>query len=391
MIPVEEATARVLALVGPLGTEAVPLRRANGRVLACDLVAARAQPPFPASAMDGYAVAGGVPEVGASFRLAGTAAAGHPFDGAVGAGEAVRIFTGAPIPDGATRVVIQEDAAAEGGRIRVARPPGDETHLRPAGGDFAAGHAMPAGTVLGSRTVALLAAMGHGIVPVVRRPDVAIVMTGDELVAPGEAVAPGRIVGSNGYGLAAMLEDAGAAPRLLPIARDRASSLAAAFDLALGANLVVTVGGASVGDHDLVAATAREAGLETYFHTVAMRPGKPLLAGRLGDAALIGLPGNPVSAMVCGVVFVLPMVRAMLGLDPAVPTRRMPLGAAVGPNGPRAHYMRARIGGGACVPAGRQDSSLLTVLADADALIVRPPGDGARAAGEIVEVVPLPR
>lgn len=391
MISVAEATGRLLALVAPLGAEEVALRRAAGRVLAREVTARHAQPPFPASAMDGYAIAGETPKVGTAFRLVGTSAAGHPHSATVGPGEAIRILTGAAIPDGADRVVIQEDVEVKGGAIRITRTPGGETHVRSAGGDFTAGFALPGGTPLGSRAIALLAAMGHATMPVMRRPVVAIVMTGDELRAPGEPLEPGQIAASNGYGLAAMLEEAGAEARLLPVARDDAASLAGALRLGAGADVIVTVGGASVGDHDIVAGTAEQAGLETSFHKVAMRPGKPLLAGRLGGAALVGLPGNPVSAMVCGVVFLLPLVRRMLGLDPSVPTRRLPLGAPVDANGPRAHYMRARETDGACVPEPRQDSSLLSVLAGADLLLPRPPGDGPRAAGEVVEVIDFPR
>ena len=391
MISVAEATARLLAFVEPLGSERVPLRRANGRVTAAQALARHAQPPFDASSMDGYAVAGGEPSLGSLFAVVGTAAAGAPFDGRVGPGEAARILTGAAMPVGAGRVLIQEDVTVEGDAIRVATAPGAVTHVRQAGGDFARGFALSVGTRLGSRSVALLAAMGHGDVEVVRRPEVAIIMTGDELRAPCETLGPGEVVGSNGYGLAAMLEDAGAEARLLPIARDDAGSLALAFDLARGADLVVTIGGASVGDRDVVATSAAGIGLETAFHRVAMRPGKPLIAGRLGDAALVGLPGNPVSAMVCGVVFVLPMVRRMLGLHPAVPTRQMPTATALPANdGPRAHYMRAAVEDGRVRVAERQDSSLLSLLAAADVLVVRAPGAGPVEAGCGVAVVPLP-
>lgn len=391
MISVAEATERLFALVEPLDAEVLPLRQASGRVLAEAVAARHAQPPFPASAMDGYAVTGGVPSVDTTYRVIGTAAAGHPYAGVIGAGEALRILTGGAVPEGTGRVVVQEDVARQGDRIRIVRQPSAETHIRPAGGDFDARFRIPAGTVLGSRAIALLAAMGHGALPVVRRPVVAILMTGDELRAPGEPLGPGEIVGSNGYGLAAMIEDAGAEARVLPIARDDAASLAAALRLGRGADLIVTVGGASVGDHDIVAGTAKAEGLTISFHKVAMRPGKPLLAGRLGDTALVGLPGNPVSSMVCGVVFLLPMVRRMLGLDPTVPSRRLTLGASIGANGPRAHYMRAETRGGACYPAPRQDSSLLSVLARADVLVLRPPGDAARPEGTLVDVIDLPR
>ncbi|WP_299813206.1 molybdopterin molybdotransferase MoeA [uncultured Jannaschia sp.] len=390
MISVETATARLLELVVPLAPETVPLRAAAGRVLAAPVTARQSQPPFPASAMDGYAVAVANPAPGDTFRVVGEAAAGHPYGGALKGRDAVRIFTGAPLPPGSRRVVIQEDVTRDGDTIRLGDDLDLSDYIRPAGGDFEQGMKLAAPRRLGSRDIALLAAMGHGDVPVVRCPSVAIVMTGDELRAPGEPLAPGQITASNGYGLAAMLEAAGAEVRILPIARDRTGSLRTVLDLARGADLVVTVGGASVGDHDLVAGAAGAAGLDLAFHKVAMRPGKPLLAGRLQGAVMVGLPGNPVSAMVCGVVFLLPMLRRMLGLPPEVATVRCPLSAPLPANGGRQHYMRGRRVEGGCVAEARQDSSLLSVLARADLLILRPPNDPARETGDIVDVVDLP-
>ena len=383
MIPVAEARARILELVAPTPSETVPLLRADGRVLAEAVTAPHAQPPFAASAMDGYALAGG----GDRWRLRGESAAGHPFDGALAPGEAVRVFTGAPMPDGADRVLIQEDATAEGGTV-AGPDPGAGAHVRPAGGDFGEGHAVTAPRRLGPADVALLAAMGAASLTVRRRPDVAILMTGDEIVPPGAPLGAGRIHGSNGYGLAAALARAGAAPRLLPIARDHPDAIGAALDLAAGADLVVTIGGASVGDRDLMGRMLATRG-ETTFHKVRMRPGKPLLAGRLDGAALVGLPGNPVSAMVCGVVFVVPAIRAMLGLPPGPATRRLPLGHDVAPNGPREHYMRARLRGGEVHVADAQDSSLLTVLADADVLAIRPPDALAATKGDAIDILDL--
>ena len=390
MIPVAEAQARILALLRPLPAEDVPLRSLAGRVLAGPVTALHDQPPFAASAMDGYAVAGGVPAVGDRFRVTGEAAAGHPFAGSVDAGEAVRIFTGAPVPDGAERVLIQEDVARDGAAIAVARDPGAQDHVRPAGGDFARGTAFDPGRRLGARDVALIAAMGHARVPAIRRPVVAILMTGDELRAPGTALGPGGITASNGYGLAVMVEARGAEARLLPIARDDRRHLAECLSLADGADLLLTVGGASVGDHDLVAAALVESGVTLDFHKVAMRPGKPLMAGRSAAMAVLGLPGNPVSALVCAQVFAAPMIDRMLGLGDAARPVPRPLAAAIEANGPRQHYMRARIeAGGAVHVAARQDSSLLSVLASSDCLVVRAPDDPARAAGETVETLPL--
>jgi molybdopterin molybdotransferase len=392
VITVAEARARLLSLVRPVPVERVALGDAHGRVLAEPVASPHAQPPFPSSAMDGYAVAAEAPAPGQTFRVTGEAAAGHSFAGRIEGDAAVRIFTGAPLPPGTVRVLLQEDVRREGDRITVAADPGHATHMRPAGGDFAAGHRMGAPRRLGFVDIALLAAMGRHELPLRRRPDVAILMTGDELVPPGEPLPPGHVHASNGYGLAALLEAEGARCRLLPIAGDRAEELAEGLRLGRGADLVVTIGGASVGDHDLVAGVAGGEGLELSFHKVRMRPGKPLLAGRLGRSALVGLPGNPVSALVCGVIFVVPMIRAMLRLPPGPEIGTARLAAPLAPNGPREHYMRGRLRrDGAAEAFDRQDSSLLTVLRDADVLLLRPPGDGARAAGDPVSYVPLPR
>ncbi|WP_371038360.1 gephyrin-like molybdotransferase Glp [Rhodosalinus sp. FB01] len=390
MITVDEALARLFALVAPLGAEEVPLERAAGRVLARDAVADRDQPPFPASAMDGYAVAAAEARPGARFRVVGEAAAGRRFAGALGPGEAVRIFTGAPIPDGADRVVIQEDTAREGETVMLLDSLGAGPHVRPAGADFRKGDRLAAPRRLSPADAALLAAMNLPRVTVARRPEVAILATGDELVLPGERPGPDQIIASNSYALKALLEALGAEARLLPVARDTTASLRAGFELAQGADLVLTVGGASVGDHDLVGPVTADLGMEQAFYKVAMRPGKPLMAGRLGDATMIGLPGNPVSAIVCGHVFVAPVIRKMLGLGEApAPRRQAPLARAVAANGPREHYMRARRTDTGLCPFDSQDSALLSVLAEADALLVRPASDGRRAAGEIVDFIPL--
>ncbi|KIN64772.1 Molybdopterin biosynthesis protein MoeA [Sulfitobacter noctilucicola] len=390
MISVEQALEALLALVEPLESENVHLRDAAQRVLARDVAASRTQPPFAASSMDGYAVRRAEVEPDAMFKVIGEAAAGHRFDGSVGAGQAVRIFTGAPVPEGADFVVIQEDTTRRGDLITLGHKIGDKDNIRPAGGDFEKGQRVDAPLRLRPSDIALLAAMNIAQVPVTRKPRVAILATGDELAQPGEQPGPDQIIASNSYGLAAMIEGIGAEVRLLPIARDTESSLKQAFTLAQGADLIVTIGGASVGDHDLVAPVAAEMGLEQSFYKVAMRPGKPLMAGRLGKAAMIGLPGNPVSAMVCGQVFVAPVLRKMLGLNENQPTaQHAPLACALPANGPRAHYMRARFVDDALCPDERQDSSLLTVLATADALLVRPVSDPARKAGDIVEYLPL--
>ncbi|MDF2234225.1 molybdopterin molybdotransferase MoeA [Albimonas sp. CAU 1670] len=397
MIPTAEALSRILTLISPVReTETVPLLEAAGRVLAAPAAARRTQPPFAASAMDGYAIRGAELRPGAEFEVIGESQAGLRFAGEVGPGQAVRIFTGAPVPEGADHVLIQEDAEREGARIRARENLDAGANIRPAGGDFSEGETLSAPRRLSPRDVALLAAMNIPEVEVLRRPVVAILATGDELVEPGETPGPDQIVSSNSYGLHALLAARGAAPRLAPIARDTMESLAEAFAAVADADMVVTLGGASVGDHDLVGRAAAEAGLELDFWKVNMRPGKPLMAGRLPGAAgprpLLGLPGNPVSAMVCAQLFLLPAVDALSGL-PATPAPRLParLVEPVGANGPREHFARARLepgpqGLGVRV-LGRQDSSLLSVLAEADALAVLPPGSPALEAGATVEVI----
>jgi molybdopterin molybdotransferase len=390
MISVAEALEHLFALARVTEVERVPLLKAAGRVLAEEVTARRDQPPFAASAMDGYAVAAEGVAPGARYRVIGEAAAGRGYPDPVAAGEAVRIFTGAPLPAGATRVVIQEDVTRDGDQITLNEALDESGYVRPAGGDFRAGARVSAPKLLRPQDLALLAAMNVAEVPVRRRPVAALIATGDELVMPGEDPGPDQIIASNSFGLKAMLEEAGAEARLLPIARDNVASLKTAFALAEGADLVITIGGASVGDHDLVAPVARELAMEQSFYRIAMRPGKPLMAGRLAGAAMLGLPGNPVSSMVCGHVFMLPMIRAMLGLGAApAPRRRRPLEVDLPENGPREHYMRARLTAEGIAPFDRQDSSLLTVLAEADALLVRPPRDPARRAGEPVDYLPL--
>ncbi len=388
MISVAEALAQLFSLVRPMETEEVPLVSASGRTLARAVSARRSQPPFPSSAMDGYAVADAAP--GMTLNVIGESAAGHRFDGTVAAGQAVRIFTGAPVPDGATRVVIQEDVTRDGDRITLGDRLDEGTNIRPAGTDFAENARFHAPKTLSPFDIALLASMNVDRVPVARKPQVALISTGDELVMPGETPGPDQIIVSNTFGLHALLSAHGAAPRILPIARDDRASLRHAFSLIDDADLVITIGGASVGDHDLVAPVAEELGMERAFHKVAMRPGKPLMSGRLGETMMIGLPGNPVSAMVCGQVFVLPVIRAMLGLPAqAAPRRSAPLAEPLPANGGREHYMRAVLDEDGLRAETRQDSSLLSVLSGANALLVRPVDDPAREVGERVDYLPL--
>lgn len=390
MISVDEALGHVFALAQPLGTETVPLRQAAGRVLAKPVVASRAHPPFATSTMDGYAIATESVRIHDTFQVIGEAAAGHRFDGDVAAGQAVRIFTGAPIPPGTMRVVIQEDTRHIGSRISISSDPNSSLYIRPDGADFKVGSMIAAPRLLSPSDVALIASMNQVEILVSRKPVVALIATGDELVMPGEAPGADQIIASNALGLAAMVEAAGGIARVLPIARDKVGSLQGVFDLAKGADLVVTIGGASVGDHDLVGQVAEMRGMERAFYKVAMRPGKPLMAGQLEGSAILGLPGNPVSSIICGRIFMLPMMAAMQGLPAKAPERMTALlGAAICRNGPREHYMRARRSGDRVVVADCQDSGLLSVLADANALVVRPPNDPAKTAGDVVDVLDL--
>ncbi len=389
MISVEEALERCLALAAALPSETVPIAQASGRWMSLPAVARRDQPPFAASAMDGYAVVGD-PGPGDSFAVIGEAGAGHAFAGSVGEGQAVRIFTGAPVPEGATRVVIQEDVTRDGDRITVTAGAQGGTNIRPQGQDFRAGDNLSPRR-LRPNDLALLAAMNIPTVQATRKPVVALVATGDELVMPGEDPRPDQIIASNGYALKAMIEAEGGEARLLPIARDTEAELLTVLGLAEGADLVVTIGGASVGDHDLV---GRVAGLEHSFWKLALRPGKPLMAGRLNGMPMLGLPGNPVSAIVCGHLFLLPMIRAMLGdPQPAPRPRQARLAVDLPANGSRAHYMRARLAPGEGVPGiapfDRQDSALLSILGEADALLIRPVDAPPCRAGDTVPYLPL--
>ncbi len=393
MISVEEALARCLALTQILPPETVPLRHSLGRVMAAPVYAQLTQPPFAASAMDGYAL-GRIAGVGDGFDVMGEAGAGHAYAGQVLPHQATRIFTGAPVPDGAVSIAIQEDITAVGAKITLNTTASAGDNIRPKGQDFAHGQVFQPPHPLRPNDLALLAAMNIPQFSVVRRPIVALMATGDELVMPGESLRADQIVASNTFALAAMVEQLGGEARILPIARDTEDHLRQVFALTAGADLIVTIGGASVGDHDLVGKVATDLGMERAFWKIAMRPGKPLMAGRVLGIPMLGLPGNPVSAIVCGHLFMLPMLRAMLGLtDCAPPMRQATLATDQPANGPRTHYMRARLGvgdaGQTIAPFDRQDSALLSILTEADALLIRPANDGIRRAGERMDYIPL--
>jgi molybdopterin molybdotransferase len=396
VISVSEALERILAAFSPLPAETVALPDALGRVLAADIRARVTQPPADVSAMDGYAVrAADVAEVPAVLRRVGEAPAGREYAGRLGPGEAVRIFTGAPLPAGADTIVIQEDTSVEHDRVTVreSSPPG--RHVRRAGLDFEKGQpGLPAGRVLSARDIGLAAAMNVPWLAVRRRPRVAILATGNEIVMPGEPIGPNQIVSSNALALCALVETQGGAAGNLGIALDTHESLAGFADAAYGADLLVTTGGASVGEYDLVREALGERGMTLDFYKIAMRPGKPLMFGRFGDVPVLGLPGNPVSSMVCGILFLKPVLRRLLGLPAVEPPLRARLGRALGPNDRRQEYMRAALsrtpeGDLVATPFETQDSAVVSMLARADCLVVREPRAPAAEAGQAVEVIPL--
>lgn len=398
LLSVEDALARVLDAVEATASEPVAVERAHGRVLAQPLQALLTQPPFAASAMDGYAVrAADIAALPATLAIVGTAAAGHPFSGMVGPGEAVRIFTGAPVPEGADAVVIQENADGDGRRVVVREGGVESEGIRPMGMDFRAGETLlVAGRRLGPRVLVLAAAMGHGALPVRRRPRVAVLSTGDELVPPGTRPGPGQVVASNHLGVAALAEAAGAEVRLMGIARDTREDLAQHIGDAAGTDVLVTIGGASVGEHDLVAPVLEARGLALAFWKIAMRPGKPLMFGRLGDTRVLGLPGNPAASFVCARLFLVPLIWRLLGrpAEACLATAQARLIAAVEANGPRQHYMRAVSQPGAdglaqVTPLPFQHSSLIAPLAQADCLLVRPPHAPPAAPGSAVSILRL--
>lgn len=390
MITVDDATALVLGLARPPVAEEIAIGEALGRVMIAPAVARLTQPPFDAAAMDGYALRSA--DLPGPLEVIGTSSAGHPWDGTPRAGTAIRIFTGAPVPVGYDRVVMQEIVTREGDLIEVGAVTAN-VNIRLRGNDFAEGTAFLPRRPLAPSDLALLAAMNVPRISVARRPIVAIMAGGDELVRPGEIPGPGQIICSNDLAIAGLAREVGAEARILPIARDTEESLRDGFALAEGADLVVTIGGASVGDHDLIAKVSGDLGMERAFYKLAMRPGKPLMAGRMGQAAMLGLPGNPVSSIVCAKLFMQPLLLAMQGLSPRHTLRRARLTAALPPEGDRQHYQRAKLSDGDDLPGisafADQDSARLGLMAEADALLVRPAHDPARAIGEIVNYLPL--
>lgn len=396
MLSVDEARARILAPLRPTAPEIVALPDAWGRILAAPVTARLTQPPADMSAMDGYAVRAADCVVGARLPIIGRAPAGRPFAGALTPATTVRLFTGSVIPDGADTVVPQEDVEREGDAITVAVMPQAGRHIRRAGQDFKQGDTIvPAGVRLGARAIGLIAAGNHPWAAVHRRPQIAILATGDEIVLPGEPLGAGGIVSSNAHALAALVRAGGGVPVVFPIAADDPGAIAAAADRLSGIDLLVTTGGASVGEHDLVQSGLSERGFALDFWRIAMRPGKPLLFGRLGAVPVLGLPGNPVSAFVCAILFLLPALARLGGLANAtLPTIPARLGKPLRANDERADHLRASLtaeADGTLVATAfdRQDSSLLQLLSAADGLILRAPHAPAAMAGTAVSVLRL--
>ncbi len=397
MLSVRDAHARVIAAFEPLPSEIVSVAEAAGRVLAVSPQARLTQPPSDLSAMDGYAVrAEDVPAAPTTLTLVGQAPAGGSYDHALKPGEAVRIFTGGPLPMGADSVVIQEDTKADGTKITILEAPRLGRHVRKVGLDFSSGDTpLKVGRTLTTRDLALAAAMNHPWLSVYRKPRVAILSTGDELVMPGEPVGRNQIVSSSGIAVAALVRGWGGEPTLFDIAHDDAKLIESKIEAGAQHDLLITLGGASVGDHDLVQAALQAQGFEMDFWKIAMRPGKPLMFAARDRARVLGLPGNPVSTMVCSLLFMKPALQRMLGqagdLVTTVPAR---LAVDVKQNDQREDYVRARLdrspdGTLTAHPHPVQDSSMLSVLAACDGLMIRPPHDPARKAGDLVQVVDL--
>lgn len=400
LLPVADALERVLAPASRLGTEKLPLEQCHGRVLGDDLRALRTQPPADVSAMDGYALrAEDVKDVPSDLRVIGEVAAGRPFSGAIKPYEAVRIFTGGEVPQGADSIVIQENTTRTGRMVIVSVPPFAGRHIRSKGIDFSEGDMLlTRGRVLSGRDIALASAMNHPTLPVYRKAKVAVLATGDELVRPGEQPGPGQIVYSNGYSVMALARQENAEVIDLGLVPDRVEDTVQAIRKAreVNADVLVTMGGASVGDYDLVQKALSEEGIDLSFWKIAMRPGRPMMHGRLGDMHVLGLPGNPASAYVCAFLFLLPLLRKLGGrIDIAHPTEAALLGSDLPENDESADYLRARMsrslrGQLVATPFPLQDSSLTRVLAEADCLVVREPHAVKALAGSPCVILKLP-
>jgi molybdopterin molybdotransferase len=400
LISVAQALDHVLAHAESLPVEEAPLTEADGRVLAYNLRALRTQPPADVSAMDGYAVrSADVAQVPVRLKVIGEVAAGRPFAAKIGAGEAARIFTGGFVPEGADAIVVQEVTTRDGDSVEVQKPTSQGRHIRKLGLDFKAGDALFAkGHRLTARDLALAAAMNHPLLPLHRRPKVVLFATGDELVPPGKEPGPGQIVYSNGFALAALAREEGAEVTDLGVIHDTLQATVTAIRDArsLEADILVTTGGASVGDYDFVQPAFAAEGMALSFWKVAMRPGRPLMNGRLGGMHVLGLPGNPVSSYVCAFLFLVPLIRRLSGrMDLSAPIESALLGCDLPENDERADYLRATLTAGVdgviATPFATQDSSMMAPLAKADCLVVREPYAPAAKAGGRCAIVKFQR
>lgn len=396
LLPLHDALVRMVDALSPLQPTAMSLIESDGCVLAEPCISARTQPPFNVSAMDGYALPASA-AAGQRYHVIGEVPAGGQFNSKLEVGQAVRIFTGAPVPDGAIHVVMQEDVERDGDTITVTDRVGKGANIRPKGGDFSADDVLiEAGTKLTPQHIALAASGNHQSLMVHPRPKVAILMNGDELVLPGQDAPADAIIASNGFGLAALAKRMGGDVVMLDLAPDSMDAIAGSITAAeiKGADILVTIGGSSVGDYDLMRPALKEAGYTLDFPKVALRPGKPTVFGHKSGRYVLGLPGNPVSSMVSAMIFLRPLIEQLSGQTgkDLLPVENGVLGAALPANGPRAHFMRAvKTGNDRYVPVSSQDSSLLKLLAGADALIYHAAGDTAHNIGDSCQFMPLPR
>ena len=397
LLPVDQALEKLLQSAEPKGTELKPISQLRGRILATDLVSKRTHPPFNASAMDGYAVKyKDASEIGATLKVVGESAAGHGFHGTFEDGETVRIFTGAPVPSSADTILIQENTEKQDdGFVKVTSPAQANRHIRLAGVDFSKDDVLlKQFREMDYSAITLAASMNYAEVEVFQKPLISVLATGDELVSPGEEPGLDQIIASNAYGVMAMCESAGADILDLGIAQDKLDVIKASVQKALDSetDILVTIGGASVGDHDLVQQALTEMGMELNFWKIAMRPGKPLMYGTLGKMRVMGLPGNPASSLVTASLFLAPLVRKLAGRETATPQTTAKLTVDLPENDHRQEYMRAHIetgenGDKTVTPFKRQDSSLVRVFADANGLLIRPPHAKAAVKGEICDII----
>lgn len=390
MISADEALRLTLALASTPKSEIIAIKDGLGRVLSQPAPARLSQPPFDSSSMDGYALRSS--DLPGPLRLIGESAAGRPFTGETPLGTAIRIFTGAEVPQAYDQVIMQEKAQASDGQVQFDSP-SEGRNIRKKGSDFAQGWSLETGRILTAGDLALLAAMNIPEISVAVRPKIAVLAGGDELLSPGSEIGAGQIICSNDVAVAALAQEAGAEVIILPIARDTVESITESLLQAKECDLIVTIGGASVGDHDLIGKVTESLGMTRSYYKVAMRPGKPLVAGKIGTTALLGLPGNPVSSIVCAKIFMQPLIQAMQGADATPVWEWAELAMDIPQEGPRRHYLRAKLtekkGLPAVTPFGDQDSSKLRLLSEADCLMIRDAGDPPRSAGELIQIIRL--